>query len=241
MPWSVRSVRFTGFLMPDAVVPANVFSDIAGEPENSVVQKAKGISADMGHFRDAAATFQTQPGRFDWLFAAPDDPTTAPSVLGEYPSSLQPFVDVLSKWASGDAFPAVKRVALGVVLVDPVNTRDEGLEKLRRFIDAVPTGPNADFLYQVNRYRVSRVIDSLNINRLAKWSVSQMQLFEVAIGPQVNASRVGQAITFANLDLDISTSAEHNDRLPHEKIPAIIDDMVAGVNEIATQGDRVRE
>jgi hypothetical protein len=108
---------------------------------------------------------------------------------------------------------------------------------LRDFIDVVPEGEASDFLYQVNRYRPSRAFEGINVNRLEKWSVAQIQLVALNVG---SGASTGQALFFMSLDMDVNTSADFAGQLPRDRIDAIIEDLRAAAEELATTGDRVR-
>src|SRR5204863_8813113 len=134
-------------------------------------------------------------------------------------------------------FPGTKRLALGVLLAEPTATKETGYARLRHFIDVVPEGEATDFVYQVNRPRRSTVGVPDFVNRLAKWSVAQMQLVLLTAGA---APASAEPVSFVSLDLDVNTPAEFGGPIPPASVGAVLDDLWAGALEIATVGDRAR-
>lgn len=238
MPWLVRTVRFTSFLTPDAVVDDHLWQAVlGGDPEQTVHQRPAGLRQDIGRFEDAAATVAVQPGRVDCIFAPVE--TSAPQweALGPFPDAVQRYLAPVLRWSESERFPPTRRLALGLHLVEPTETRETGYARLRDFVDSVPQGEASDFLYQVNRYRPSRVFQGLTVNRLAKWSVSQIQLFTL---DGVGLPRTGgRTLSFVNLELDVNTSADFAGPIPPASVNAIAEELRRAAEEIATAGDRV--
>lgn len=224
--------------MPDAVVASDTWNAAVGdEPESTVHHRVVGLRTDSGTFLEAATTLAVQPGRVDWNFGPPPTPEPQFSTFGEFPQAAEQYLNAMSNWAQSERFPETRRLALGVHLVEASETREAGYERLRDFIDAVPRGEASDFLYQVNRYRPSRAgVAELRINRLAKWSVAAVQTFSISDGPPVYQP----PRSYVSLDLDVNTTAEFAGPIPRAAVPAVFDDLRAGVREIANDGDRVR-
>ncbi len=221
--------------MPDAIVAPDTWRIVVGgEPENTVNQRGVGLVQHTGPFAEAVAALTMLPGRVDWLFSAiatggPDD-----RVLGDFPAASEPFRTAISRWAASEHFPAVNRLALGIGLSEPTESRETGHARLRDFISVVPEGQTTDFLYQVNRPRPgSAGVPNLSVNRLAKWSVPQVQLLTLssAAAPILAAPR-----TLVNLELDVNTSGDFTRRIPPDSLGAVLDDLWAGVAEIAANG-----
>lgn len=237
MPWLVRSVRFTSFLMPGVTLPPEMWRVVlGGEPDNSTQQRAASLRQETGAFGDSIANLTVQPGRVDLLFLPVETPEPNLATFGEYPGAAEPYRTTIASWVSSEAFPAARRFALGIVLIEPTESRETGYEQLRHFIDVVPMGEASDFLYQVNRHRSSTAaVPDLRVNRLAKWSVSELRLLTMnAGGPAATTP-----FTFLNLDLDVNTSVEFAGPIPAGVGRAVLDDLWVGADEIATQGDHV--
>jgi hypothetical protein len=211
---------------------------VGGEPDNIVNQRAVALRQETGTFADATATMTLLPGRTDWTFAAAETFQPTVATLGEFPGAAEQFRAAISRWAASEQFPATHRVALGVVLAEPTETRETGYQRLRDFIGAVPDGDTSDFLYQVNRHRPTRAdVPELRVNRLAKWSVQQVQLVTLSAG---GAPVSAPPLSFVSLELDVNTSAEFSGPIPRGVVASLVDDLWAGATEIATEGDRVR-
>ena len=238
MPWLVQSVRFTSFLMPDVVVPTDIWGAIVGgEPETSTYNRSAGLRLEAGPFLDSLANLTVQPGRVDCVFVPANAPVPIIATFGDFPDAAQQHLGAVSHWVRSERFPATRRLALGLVLVEPTDTRESGYERLRYFIDGVvPQGEASDFMYQVNRYRPSAAgIPDLRVNRLAKWAVTLLQLFEMNAGvPALAPPR-----HFVSLDLDVSTAADFTGPIPLATVGAVLDDLIRGASEIAIHGDRV--
>ena len=237
MPWQLQSVRFTAFVMPDVVLPSDLWASVVGgEPETSVYQRAIALRQETGAFLDGRATLNIQPARVDLLLEAAGLPGPTPPTLGPFPDGVRSFIDAVRRWVRSEGFLPVRRLALGMVLVSPAATRELGHEQLREFIDAVPRGEASDFLYQVNRWRRSTSgVENLLVNRLSKWSVTAVQLMMLGAG----MTNLGVTHTFVNLELDLSSSAEFSGPIPRDRVEAVIDDLVAAAGEVATRGDRL--
>jgi hypothetical protein len=239
MPWRVRGVRFTFFLMPDVAVSPDTWRDVVGtDPDNVTQQRATGLRQEAGPFMESMASLTVLPGRVDLVFAPLENPETNFTTLGDFPPSAEPYITLISRWVRSGRFPGARRLAFGLNLIEPTESREAGYQHLRRFIgDAVPSGNASDFLYQVNRYRPSVAgVANLQVNRLAKWSVAQFQLFVVAAG---GSPAFAPPLTFVNLELDVSTSADFPGPIPPDALGPVWDDVLSGATEIATQQDRV--
>ena len=239
MPWGVRAIRFSSFLMANASAPSDAWAVvIGGVPENSAYQRAVGIRQETGSFLDATATPTVQPGRMDWNFTPSEIlPHPGAATLGDFPGATDRYLEPVSRWIRSQQFPSVKRFALGLDLTEPTDTRESGYARLRHFVDAVPQGDVTDFSYQVNRPRPSGIgISELRINRLAQWSVSQLLRLSLTAG---SSPEITSPLSLVSLSLDVNTSAEFVGPIPRDVLGPLLEDLKAGAIEIAEHGDRV--
>jgi len=223
--------------MPGVTLPPDMWRVVlGGEPDNTIQQRAASLRQETGTFGDSIANLTVQPGRVDLLFLPVETPEPNLATFGEYVGSAEAYRTTIANWVSSDGFPAARRFALGIILIEATETRETGYERLRKFIDVVPTGEASDFMYQVNRSRLSTAgVPDLKVNRLAKWSVSELQLLTMNAG----APAITRPFAFLNLDLDVNTSAEFLGPIPDDVRSAVLDDLWVGADEIATQGDHV--
>lgn len=242
--WRVSSARLTVFVTPDTEVPNTLWRDMVGEdPESSIIQRATSTRTETGPFADGTLTLQVQPMRVDWNY----EPIGVglhdglPPVLGAFPTAAGPLLQFGYRWVRAAWFPSTSRIALAFVLISATANRERGYRELDRYIDGVPSTPDAtDFHYQVNRPRASRAgLDGLQINRLSKWSVGGYG--SVFFAPGVpNASPTQSPLLYhLRVELDISTSAAFNGLIPRDTVQSVLDDLFNGATEIAERGNRL--
>ena len=93
-----------------------------------------------------------------------------------------------------------------------------------------------DFDYSVNRRRGSKSIDSLMINRLAKWSLGQETFGVVELPVSGGQPRVNATTSYVPLlTMDINTVPEFSGSLTQPR--DIFAELVSLGTEIALQGD----
>jgi hypothetical protein len=238
--WWIANARLTAFVAPDAIVPPTLWQAVLGEePETTIVQREAALRIESGPFAEGKLTLQVQPIRIDWVHEpAGMGEGGQPVTLGRFPAAAEPLPQLGRQWIESEWFPSVQRMALGFVLTSPTRNNETGYGELRRFIDGVPSSPDAaDFLYQVNRARPSRVgLNGIHVNRLSRWSVGAYQFVALAPGsPHPIESPLQYHL---RLELDISTSAHFRGLIPPEAAAGLIHDLFNGAQEISEQGNR---
>ncbi|MFW6158029.1 MAG: hypothetical protein ACOC8E_01570, partial [Planctomycetota bacterium] len=146
-------------------------------------------------------------------------------------------------WLGGADCPGLNRLAFGAILMQPVGSLEDAYGELRKQLKAFKPGrpdpaTTCDFFYAIN-YRVglSAVSDmALQLNRLIKWSVSNVRLMSLEpSGLRAAASQAQQrAVT---LDVDINTSPDFDGLLPSDRLVDIWDELVDLGEEIAAKGE----
>lgn len=244
--WKAESLRLTTFLTPSAQPKGDDwFASIAGaQPETRTEKPSLGQLVDVGAFEDSTLTLSVQAGRIDW-FLGPSQSTiqdgaVAIKSVGSFPGVLDVFSRPMLKWLS--KCPPVLRLAYGAVLLEPVENKELGYERLGGSLPSVRVDAkeSEDFFYQINRPRtLSANRGHLKINRLSKWSVSSFQLFSAAIAPDMKVpyQHLGPKTLACRLELDISTRAENQVELPHQELPEIFRELAVLGTEIAEKGD----
>lgn len=240
--WEVESLRLTAFLI-DPVAEQKWWAELlGGEPERSVTDRRAQTQQDQGSFANNRLTLLVRGNRVDWVLSPKEDqePSDAGIVsIGLRSESLGAFVDAMRRWVllSGP----VKRLALGMILLQPVEDRTRGYRELARFLPAIQLDAerSSDFSYQINRRRRSTTgVPSLEINRLSKWSVALFSYGTVSVGataaPDFIRSRTVSAL---RLELDVNTAQEFEGALPGDKLPPLLEELVDLSVEISEKGD----
>jgi len=242
--WRTAVLRLTAFTSPTAqYTRQNWWEELFGEQAETKASNSKiGEQNEAGPFNNARLTLHAVPTRIDWLFGVGTEPIVLTDIEtvthGTFMESVEPFVDVMSRWLSAGSSPTPVRIAFGSVLLQPAADKEEAIRRLADYLPITLLPGNAsDFLYQVNRPRVSvSGITGLMINRLSKWSVLQIQQQMAAIGTPKAIQQFPPV--FANvLELDINTAAEFEGELDRARLPDLLRELVDLGEEIAEKGD----
>jgi hypothetical protein len=149
------------------------------------------------------------------------------------------FVDLMTRWIENG--PEFTRIALGVVVHEPVPSREEGYRRLARYLPAVKIDPegSSELFYQVNRPRKSQVIEGLKVNRLSKWSVALSVPFSFSLlGPaQSQFGRVNEGETTCRIELDINTDPAFSGSPRDLSSPSLLGEFVELAGEIVSVGE----
>lgn len=236
--WGVQALRLTLFKTPAAEAEGSAgrsWEALIGQPpETRVSQPAKGEEQEGGAYADAKLVTVRRKGRIDWAIGAAADALAGPPVIGRLPAVLETFQALMIRWLE-DAPPA-QRLALGTKLSQHSPSLEGALEGLLAYL---PLGRfdiagGSDFLYQINRRRVSQVVDGLGINRFCKWSVASWRSIELDnVGGPI---RTRDQFTF-EVELDVNTLGEFDGELPRANMERLFRELAALTVEIAAQGD----
>ena len=155
---------------------------------------------------------------------------------GSYSEIIYDMADPIRKLI--DQVPNVNRLAVGATLLTPGPSLHETYTVLASFLSGIPLDQvdAPDFTFRINRRRKSTKSPTVTINRLATWSIAQGQSVEIASsGGQTSQSNVVQYA--ANLELDINTASIAPRSIPHERSPALLDELIGLAIEITDKGD----
>lgn len=236
--WRVESLRLTAFPVPQSTPDAERWwRELLGpeEPPNQVVREPKtGDVQVQGTFKNSLLVMQAQVMRFE-LSQVLDAPQLPNAATPEFHDARPAFRDLALKWLGLDTCPALLRLAFGAVLTKPAENLEAGYDALRRYLPSVRLTPDSsDFLYQINRRRLSKTVRDLSINRLSKWSVQQSQELLLRNDGRV----VRQPVELAcRAELDVNSSPERTDALPREELPDLFDELVELTSELSIRGD----
>lgn len=239
---NTESLRLTAFPAPTARIgEMNWWADLAGtQPETKTSKPGRGELVEAGPLGDCTLTLSVQPGRIDWFLTQRIQEGVLPDCrwAGKLQDTLDIFVPPMTRWLS--SCPGLVRLAFGVVVHEPVESRAEGYRKLAQYLPAVRLDAehSEDFLYQINRPRNSAIIEGLKINRLSRWSaavlvalrfvVEKQQGFQQQLGPGENTVRI---------ELDINTDAAFGTELPIVGFPRLFGELRNLAEELVEQGD----
>ncbi len=247
-PWLAESLRCTTFVTPASVVdPKDWWVRLTGEEAESTTSKPRTAEhRQEGPFGTGRLTLALDPMRIDWLHAGhiEERPGGYP-VLGGFEDAISSFLELVKRWFALPSFPAVQRLALGAVLLQPVPSRGDGYRRLADYLPAVQIDAegSSDFLYQINRPRRSSAQPEQILNRISRWSVGSYKQLRIPVVlqpvPQVIPGLLaGAEFSACRLEMDLSTSQNQVGELNHEKVPSVYNELVELAKDIAKNGDQ---
>ncbi len=243
--WLSEVFRLTSFFRnSDRLDTSKWWETVVGElPDNRNAQPKIGVFQDQGPYESGQLIMSAQPGRVDWLFIPSFDKQIGMPNLLELPpyhSKKELFLQIVDRWF--EICPPTIRVAYGLVLNKPVSDKKSGYRELSKYLSTIQMDPenSSDFLYQINRRRLSKNIPGLQLNRLSKWTVASAEITQIPIGaviiPTADSNQQTN-IRFARLELDINTAQEFTKTIPNENISSIFIELAELADEIAELGD----
>lgn len=252
--WQVDLVRVTAFYGQASEEAkkdwASWWTTLVGVPsEKTELRRRDAVLHEVGPFKGGDLILGIQPGRIDWFLRATDGVDDKKADSGEIaslsPDAINAFQDLISRWIRLDSCPAIKRLAVGAILLQPAENRQAGYRKLGSYLPSLTLDPeSSDFIYQINRPRKTRIgIPELRINRLCKWSVALIGEVSVSlsmnpkgIGPVVGSVE-GQGHYACRLELDVNTAQEHEGTFSSDTLEMIFAELVNQAQEISEKGD----
>jgi hypothetical protein len=205
-------------------------------PSEGVLIEQGPFSAEAG--LNALLTLELGPMRIDWRLSLRDEriPPSLPPIIGSFGIVFAPFVSLMRTWL--EQAPVIQRLALGAILLAPVEDAKAGYERLSTFLPFKLDPNSSDFLYQINRPRPAQALDDIEINRLSKWSVARIQSLRLTMGAANPIAEAVDVLTACRLEFDVNTSAKWQKALPSEALPALLDELAGLGQEIAAKGDK---
>ena len=237
--WQIENIRVTAFVN-GRLNPGMLETWIGEISENSPSQVSKTPSSFIGVSRSTAGFLRVNwnTNRLD-VTLSPEQPQSSQTIapISELTSLFNRFVDRIPEIGE---LAKVDRVALGLVLTFQVSSESEGLEILSPSVVNIDFPRSArDFLYRVNHPYESRTLDGLKLNRLATWSVGQVQVIQVQINP--DGSQVQQIISEApfaiRLELDINTDKAIQLGANSERLRDLLNKLKAIALDVAIKGE----
>jgi hypothetical protein len=242
--WRAQLIRLTAFAPLGATFSGEVdkwWQVVAGEPPESKNEKPRESVVTLeGGIGPGRLSLACTLNRVDWVLAAEISLQTGkePPALGLYPEIEQFFSAKLAEWWK--VCPPLVRLAWGAVVIQPVDSKATGYRTLQGYLRDVRLDEksSSEFLYQINRPRKSSVVNGLVINRLQKWSVGLIQLFNLQVGGASHIqSSFEPGFSMCRLELDINSAYERTEPISSGQIPPLYAELVSTGKEIAIKGD----
>jgi len=243
--WLVEHVRITAFRYPGVVFDARAqWSAFSKNPVEEITEKpGVQVSRLEGSLGGGRLVLSVDPQRIDWnLIPQPAETLPVPDVvfptIGSRPEATSGFLSAGAAWLSSGDCPRLVRLAHGCVFLRPFDERAKAYKFLAAKLPTIEVDENStDFAYQVNRPRLSKVVDGLHLNRLSKWAAIRIRVGVVSTGSEsLKYPVIGEQVA-TRLEVDISTAAERADDIPRQLHVGLLDELVELGNEIANNGD----
>ena len=245
--WQAEHVRLTVFSVePPEMSPRELWKRVVGqEPEQVSEKPSQGFTRIEGACEGDKLCLTAQPGRMDWLRSAQTEAGAAPggfSTIGPATSVLPAFSETMRNWLLEARGLRPSRIALGAVLLQEVDGREEGYERVRAYLPFDFRSPGAsDFSFRINRPRTTTLdIPGLQINRLCTWSVVVLQGIALMLNLESGTpnGRITEKRHACRLELDVNTAPDYEGELPQDKLPGILTELSDLCLEIAAEGDK---
>ena len=241
--WDTESVRLSVF-HPGEPVRSGLWEQLMRvPPESSDTRAREGIVREQGLTDGNLLLLTTQSGRLDWnLLPGPnspnkiDDRTSPPTLIAVEQAMplLRRALDV-----SVRACGLVHRLALGFVLTQQAPILSEGLRQLSKYLPRLDleNQGGSDFVYQINKRRRSIHASHLQVNRVSKWQLEEVQSGTLTVSPSRSPNfETSERILVSKLTLDINTAPDSN-AFSNARIPGLFDELAGFACEIAIKGD----
>ena len=132
----------------------------------------------------------------------------------------------------------VHRLALGAVLSQTVDDIDEGFAILSNYLPRLKlkTHGDRDFMYRINRRRVSPSSRHAVINRVALWSLETVNMNSVQLASYEKPRLIATPYLCARLVMDINT-VPGSSAISAGRMPYLLTECAEFAHEIAVKGD----
>jgi len=206
-------------------------------------------SFEAGPFSTGRVSVGYQPGRIELVLMplmplAPDQINLSAEQLrqrhiGDFGLAMDNVLPTARKMFRPDM--VMQRLAIGVVLLHPVESPEDGYKVLRSILPLARVIPEAgrDFSCQLNVPITLSVtgIPDIQINRLLKWNAGRVQLLNMVGGAGASTQIVGGAeFNVVRVEMDINTQADLAFALSPQNILEVIDHLAAQARAIAANG-----
>jgi hypothetical protein len=242
--WQTEFLRVSAFPISGAtVVLPNSWKEITGnDPDETSKQLSPMQSVEAGPFFVGRLSVGHQAGRIDLVLTA--DQTSQPEGLrlrqvGDFGLAMENVLPAARKMFRPDM--VMQRLAIGAVLLHPVETVEDAYKVLRSILPVAREMPEtaSDFSFQLNVPITVSVtgIANIRINRLLKWVAARLQMMNMVGGSGVPTQIVGGMEFYAvRVEMDINTQADLAIPLSYQNILEVIEHLAAQARAIAANG-----
>ncbi len=240
MEWKCLELRLTAF-------PRNPFIEFTSgfwenvtleKPEIHYLQPKKHILHEEGIYGENKLLLDFTPGRIDLKFSA-DFKNTPESeelaTLGDVDSNLNVFSNLAYSMFKNNRFPEIKRLAFGIVLINPVESLEEGYKELKEILQdsiMIDFMDTSDFLFQLNK-KIHHTLDGedLILNKLRRYSVQKWSFMQFVNDIQTN-NFTNKDLFATRIELDINSAAERIKAIRKESLGSLYNKLVELGNTI---------
>jgi len=247
--WVFETLRYTSFIV-DFNEPAGLqewWKNTTKLPNQEYTRKINGYT-EKGLIENNELLMQWQPGRIDWLINSPSNNPESNSPInnifniGSIESAIAEYKTLINNWLKLPECPLSKRIALGGIALLQVNDRETGYVLLNKLLNnnvTLDVHNVSDFIYQINRIRPSTSTPELSINRLVKWMVAQLTLFNIRIG--IDNSKMinsNNGLYYVRVEFDLNTNNTYNGKLDGEKQSILLNELIDVLRDVIYNGDK---
>ena len=240
LEWATETMRLSVFPLNEGEALKTLhWENCVGAPPEKVDRPPQLRRViEEGTWNNGRLQVDSQQGQIHWRAFSATPNRDGPMNIGSLPSAAPPFRELLDHWLRTHC-PIVNRIAFGAVLIFPTSSLQEAYTHLDRMLPgvSVDTDGSRDLMYRINRRRKSRIIDDLEINRLATWSAAEGMALEVVFVAGVPSARPAIARQFCRLELDVNTVPIPDREFRGDKLLNIVGELVDAASEIALNGD----
>ncbi|MBL8792311.1 MAG: hypothetical protein JNM56_00245 [Planctomycetia bacterium] len=235
--WQLEFARLVAFpIDPPLFLKQTWWHELVGaEPDDFVSIRRKQSQEVRGSSQGSVLSLNVDLQRITWTVQAADAPDGAAAklpTLGTYPEKVPLFAEQLGSWLASSC-PPLRRLAFGGKLLRVVGSQQEAYQFLSSFLPRIEFEPNPnDFVLQINRRRVSRSVQGLQLNRVSTWSK-----MNVAIVAEPGTPFQWPEECYSALELDINTAPERLEGLPPQSLVHLFQELTELGGEIADRGD----
>jgi hypothetical protein len=238
--WHTEFLRISAFPISGATVVPSAWKEITGNDPDEISKHPPPVqSFEAGPFFAGRLSVGFQPGRID-LILMPDQTAQSEGLqlrhVGDFGIAMNAFLPAARKAFRPDM--VMQRLAVGAVLLHPVDSVEDGYKVLRSILPVAREIPEtaSDFSLQLNVPIMLSVtgISDIRINRLLRWAVARLQVMNMVGGSGVPTQIVGGAEMYAvRVEMDINTPVDLAVPLSHQNILDVIEHLSAQARAIA--------